>query len=91
MERIPCQFANTDACDLYRQTGRCFEDDHHLFYPRAEYKTKTERNFRLLGANIIRICRNLHNIEHAIFPKPEKPDEDVMLAAIQDQKDKRKK
>lgn len=82
MERIPCEFANTVACPVFVKIGKCFEDKHHTFYPAYEYTTPTEKRFRQLGENIVRMCRNSHNIEHATKPIPEKPSINVMQQAI---------
>lgn len=90
MERVPCQFENTDTCPVFRVQGECYEDKHHLFYPRSEYRTSTERQFRNLGENAVKICRNLHNTEHHVFEIPDKPDVELMRMAIEEEKNRRK-
>ena len=91
MEKIPCdpEFRGTERCELFRKIGKCFMDVHHLYHPRRDYKKEVAREFRNLDENKRFMCRNLHNLEHAIFEPPEKPDTKTMRQAIADEKEKR--
>lgn len=90
MERIPCSFVGTAECAVFRVEGMCREDKHHLFWPRSEYAPGPESRFRNLGENVVRICRNLHNLEHAVFPPPDKPDPEIMRMAVDEQRNRRR-
>lgn len=67
----------------------CFEDTHHRYYPAHEYRSPTEKRFRELDENKIRMCRQMHNFEHAAFEPPDKPDREIMLMAIQESRNRR--
>ena len=84
MEEFPCdpEVVNTEQCDLFRRTGQCFMDVHHLYYPRRAYRRGLEKEFRDLPENKVKICRDLHNEQHAAIPLPEKPPLDHMVGAI---------
>ena len=59
-----------------------FADTHHLYHPRSEYRTPTEKKFRALECNIVRgLCRCLHDLEHLKRP-PEKPSIEEMRQAV---------
>lgn len=90
-EVIPCPFANTEQCPIYELEGECYEDKHHLYWPSSEYTTSLEKRFRRLGENVVTICRYLHNTEHALTDKPEKPSVPVMREAVAREKLSRKK
>lgn len=87
MERVPCE--NQDSCRWADLEAGCFEDVHHLFYPRRDYRTSTEKRFRELDENKIKICRNLHDEEHALFPTPDKPSVEIMRMALDEEKNRR--
>jgi hypothetical protein len=87
MERIPC--ANQDSCHLRDTSRGCFEDVHHLFYPRKDYRTSTERQFRELDENKVRVCRAVHDNEHALWLIPDKPDLEIMRMAITEERNRR--
>jgi hypothetical protein len=87
MERVPC--ANQDSCRWAVLEQGCHEDKHHLFWPRQDYKTPTEKRFRELDENKVIICRNFHDEEHALFPPPDKPDLEIMRMAIAEQRNRR--
>ena len=59
-----------------------FEDLHHFYYPKADYKTKTEKQFRELPENKGYLCRCLHNFIHSTQEPPEKPTLEFMREAI---------
>lgn len=87
MERLPCD-PNT-PCPL-RDTDRgCFEDVHHLYFPRKVFRTAIERAFRELDENKVKMCRNWHNTDHAVFEAPDKPDVEIMRMAIAEERNKR--
>lgn len=84
MERVPCDptVVNTERCAVYRKIGKCFMDIHHLYHPRRDYKTKDEKEFRELDENKVNMCRDFHNMDHAVFPPPDKPDAEFIADAI---------
>ena len=82
MEFRPCENKNTPECPVFNSTGRCFEDVHHLYYPRRDFLTGIARRFRELKENKVRICRAEHNKIHSEGAAPEKPDIDFMKSAI---------
>lgn len=87
MERIPCQ--NQDVCRLRDMPRGCFEDVHHLYYPRRDYTTSIEKRFRQLDENKVLICRALHDDEHALWEVPEKPDLELMKMAVTEERNRR--
>ena len=87
-ERFPCPADTIGHCPVFETEGECYEDRHHEYWPRSEYTTKVEREFRGLEVNQIVICRALHNGIHARRRRSEKPPRKEMLRAIQKEKDK---
>jgi hypothetical protein len=87
MEKLPC--SSQDTCPLRDTQMGCFEDVHHLYFPRADYKKPIEREFRELKENKVIMCREWHNTDHAVFEAPAKPDLVVMKAAVALEKTKR--
>lgn len=75
--RLECPFT-TDEC----KQATPHSDVHHFYYPRKDYKTKTEKEFRNLPENKGYVCRCLHNFIHATQEPPVKPTLDFMLDAI---------
>jgi phytoene dehydrogenase-like protein len=59
-----------------------FKDRQHVYHPRTEYKTATEKRFRNLGGNVIRMCRCMHERWDNAYDPPPKPSREVMLEAI---------
>lgn len=59
---------------------------HHLWWPRAAYKTPVEKRFRQLPCHIIRISAAEHRLIHKLHPNGSpggKPHREAMLKAIQ--------
>ena len=79
MERFPCDPQR--ECRL-RDTIGCFEDVHHRVYPRRDYQTPLEKEYRNLDENKEITCRDRHNEKHANEPTPEKPSVDEMRRAV---------
>lgn len=77
MEGVPC--TRQDEC---RYAPSCYQDSHHVYFPRRDYKTKIEKQFRNLPENLVEMCRNDHDNLHATQTPPEKPSRDEMLVAI---------
>ena len=82
MERFPCSPEDRENCRVFGLEGRCYEDVHHEYWPKSEYKTRIEREFRLLDENKILVCRALHNEIHARRRQSEKPSRNEMLRII---------
>lgn len=55
-------------------------DTHHLFWPRVDYKTTTEKQFR--RAFQIPLNRGVHNEVHAKLRPPIKPSRVTMLGYL---------
>lgn len=87
MEKLPC--SNQDSCPLRDTEKGCFEDVHHLYFPRRDYRKPIERAFRELDENKVVMCREWHNTDHAVFEAPDKPDLEIMKMAIAEEKNKR--
>lgn len=86
MEHNPCSPEIRENCRVFQAVGECFEDLHHDYWPRRDYKTKVEKEFRGLQINERMICRALHNTIHATQMPPIKPTRDQMLGVIDEQK-----
>ncbi len=74
-----CPESNQDC--PYFEEG-CYSDVHHEYFPRRNYRTKIEKQFRELPANKEQLCRLAHDILHLTERPPIKPDRDVMITAI---------
>ena len=77
MEGVVCN--PTEDCKYYPS---CYQDSHHVYFPRRDYKTKIEKQFRNLPENLVEMCRLEHDNLHATQTPPEKPSRDEMLVAI---------
>lgn len=82
MENVPCPMRDTEHCPIYLQEGECYEDKHHIYWPSSEYTSRAEKQFRVLGSNIIQMCRFIHNTVHAVSPPPEMPSPAEMKAEV---------
>jgi len=87
MEKLPC--SNQENCRLRDTQKGCFEDVHHLYFPRADYKKPIERAFRELPENKVVMCREWHNTDHAVFEPLEKPDLEIMKMAVSEEHNRR--
>jgi len=76
MEHIPCD--PLYECRVGQFARGCFEDVHHKFWPKREYTTSLEKEFRELDINKVLGCRALHNELHAVEPPPNKPSRETM-------------
>lgn len=81
MSRRACPFESSD-CKYFNSSTGCFQDTHHLMYPRADYRSRVEKEFRDLPENKVDICRQMHDECHAFDEIPVKPSMDVMRHAI---------
>ncbi len=79
MSRIPCRNENP-GCPYY-ESG-CYEDIHHTYYPRCQYKSGVDKEFRELPQNKQYLCRQEHDELHATQLPPIKPSHTEMLAAL---------
>lgn len=84
MENIPCPPEMVNNCRVFVAEGRCRQDIHHEYWPRADYTTSVEKEFRELEVNKEFICRALHNFIHAKNRASDKPSRATMLEAIND-------
>lgn len=69
-------------CPVRQFARGCFEDVHHEYYPRSDYVTKLEKEFRELPDNKTKMCRAQHNERHATEQPPEKPSVEDMRYAV---------
>ena len=65
----------------YAQQG-CFSDEHHLYFPRVDYRDIMASEFRNLPENKEQICRREHDERHAVEQPPERPPREQMLGAL---------
>lgn len=79
METVPC---DPDRECRYRDTTGCYIDEHHLFWPRRNYKDSVGRAFRNLPENKVDLCRQVHQDKHATEQPPKKPKRSQMLEAL---------
>lgn len=83
MEKRPCQNRNDESCPVFQIKGYCFEDVHHLYYPKSYYQNnKFAKEFRELLENKVEICRAEHNEIHATQRSVLRPSLDFMKNAI---------
>lgn len=83
MERVPCE--PDPKCKFHRKDG-CYQNLHHLFYPRRDYTTPLEKKFRIDPRNIVQLCRREHERLHHTQDIPEKPTIQEMQVFIRDKK-----
>jgi hypothetical protein len=74
----PCDDEDIENCRL-AQPGL---DRDHIYYPKKEYRTALEREFRNLPENIVLRCICKHRRRHAEEAPPLKPPREEMLRAI---------
>lgn len=72
MENCP-----SEECKFY---PHCYRDRHHEAYPRADYKTKLEKDYR--SRTVVFICRALHEEIHATQLPPPKPSIEEMREVL---------
>lgn len=56
---------------------------HHLYWPKRDYRSPTEKAFRSLPCNIVEMNVNDHRILHLVMEPPTKPTFVEMTVAIQ--------
>lgn len=56
---------------------------HHLFWPRRDYHTRTEKFFRSLPCQIVLLDDFTHRMLHRHTEPPSKPSHEEMLNAIE--------
>ena len=78
MARGRCTPEQMAECPLMQH----FTDVHHLYHPRADYRSPIEKQYRELPHHKVQICRNEHNEIHATEKPPTKPDRAEMVRAI---------
>lgn len=85
MESLPCPQEMIGECRVFQTEGHCRQDIHHEYWPKNEYTTATEKEFRELEINKRFICRALHNAIHAANRASDHPSRAVMIETIKDQ------
>lgn len=71
-----------EQCRYYDSALGCYASIHHLYWPRRDYKTSVEKEFRNLPQNKELMCRQEHDELHVTEQTPHKPKREEMLAAI---------
>ena len=66
----------------YEGTPECLITQHHLYWPRPDYTTKLEKDFRNLPQNKEPLSRCDHDELHATQDPPEKPSTDFMVGFL---------
>lgn len=56
---------------------------HHIWYPRRDYQTRTEKVFRMLPCQVVMLDDHTHRMLHRHSEPPSKPTQDEMLQAIE--------
>jgi hypothetical protein len=79
MERVPCE--PNPNCKFYK-SGSCYKNRHHLYYPRSDYRTPLEKQFRSASEHIVTLCRSQHEQLHLKTKPPEKPSPDTMREVL---------
>jgi hypothetical protein len=69
-------------CKYFESKHGCRTNTHHLYYPKNQYTTPVEREFRELPENKETLCMAEHDERHRTERPPEKPSRDEMLLAI---------
>lgn len=90
MENRPCQNPNNENCPVFQVKGYCFEDVHHLYYPKSSYSNGFAQKFRELDENKVEICRDEHNEIHATERSPYRPSMNFIKEAIRKSNERRK-
>lgn len=68
---IPCN--ENRNCKYFLSDLGCHASRHHIYFPKRDYTTKTERKFINLPDNIVTVCRAVHDEFHAQATPPIKP------------------
>lgn len=76
---MPCE--PNPKCKFYKKDG-CYQNLHHIFYPRCWYTTPLEKKFRQDPRNIERLCRMSHEIIHLTQKPPDKPTIEEMQVFV---------
>lgn len=73
-----------EECPTALVTGRCFVDEHHLYFPRAKFaRNELYAKFAESPFNIVRMARCRHNsrfsgAQHTMIDDVRLPDEEVV-------------
>lgn len=81
MSRLRCPESN-EQCKYYASEGGCYQNEHHLYWPRRDYTSSVERAFRQLPENKELICRAEHDELHATESPPPMPSRNEMLIVL---------
>lgn len=79
MERCP---GADESCKYWDSKHGCRTNVHHKMWPKRDYTTPIEREFRELPENKERMCMQEHDLLHQTERPPQKPDRETMLLAI---------
>lgn len=69
-------------CRYFESKHGCRTNVHHLYWPKNQYTTPVEKEFRELPENKERMCMSEHSDLHRLEAPPDKPDREEMLLAI---------
>lgn len=78
LDYFPC--VEAPDCPYKQRPSGCYEDIHHLYFPKAEYsRSSIERQF--WKRHKILVCRRLHDYLQS-QPPPPKPDLETMRRTL---------
>lgn len=89
------EFGVPDTDALLMQTLSTFEvpyelppqtNVHHAAWPRRSYEDELEREYRGGVALLMHVQIQIHNLIHASTEQPDKPERDVMVARVDEQR-----
>lgn len=69
-------------CKYFESKHGCRTNIHHLYWPKRDYTTPIQREFRELPENKESLCMAEHDDKHRFESPPTMPSRDEMLVAI---------
>ena len=78
---MDCPSTN-ESCKYWENKHGCRTNVHHEYYPKSDYTTPIEKEFRELPENKTPMCMAEHDQLHKEFAPPVKPDREEMLLVI---------
>ncbi len=57
--------------------------EHHLYWPKREYRSDLERRFRTLPWNKVEMPATAHELLHRLTAPPRKPSVEEMLTVVE--------
>lgn len=79
MERVPCE--PDPSCKFYKSKS-CYQNRHHLWWPKRNYTTPLEKRLREAPEAIEVMCRANHERLHLREKPPQKPTVDEIKVIL---------